>query len=72
MMMMMSPRNENDVGSEIRSEEESVKRKRQPWTKKISTSLEKQILNGSERLHHRYAYLVNDSMTPADRVLAKT
>jgi hypothetical protein len=34
-MMMTSPRNENDVGNGTRSGEESVRRKRLHWMRKI-------------------------------------
>ena len=58
---MTSLRNENDVGNETRSGEESGKKKKLPWMRKISISLERQTLNGSGRLHHRYTYLGTES-----------
>jgi hypothetical protein len=38
MTKMRNLRNETDVGSGIRNAEESAKRKRPPWMKKISIS----------------------------------
>ena len=50
---MTNLRKENDAGNETRNAEESVKRKKLPWMRRISTSLEKQTRSGSGRLHHR-------------------
>jgi hypothetical protein len=65
-------RNENDDANEIRNAEGSARRKRLSWMRKISISLERQTLNGSGRLHHRYAHLSIWYRTPVDRLAAKT
>jgi len=52
---MRSLKNEKDAERRIGSEDEQSARKKKPsWTRKILISLEKRIQNGSVRLHHRY------------------
>jgi hypothetical protein len=55
MMMMRNQRNESDVAKRIGSGDElNVRRKKPFWMRKISISLERQILNGNARLRHKY------------------
>lgn len=72
MTKTKSLRSENDDANEIRNGGESGRKKRLSWMRKISISLERQIQNGSGRLHHRYTYLGTVCMTPADKPVAKT
>jgi hypothetical protein len=58
MTKMRSQRSESAGVEKTRSEDEqSVRRKRQCWTRKIWISLGRQILNGRGKPQHRYVRL---------------